>query len=282
MRVIINGDDFGLTRGVNEGIARAHAEGVLTSASLMAVGRAFDHAVQTAAGLPDLDVGVHLVLTDEAPLTDAAFAVGWPRGVFKDKGKLFGALMDQRGDLGVIADEWRAQIRRVVEAGISPSHLDSHQFVHLFPGMFSICQDLAAEFSIPHVRRRVMDPLSPAAGPRRLLQYAALKTCTCVMARAKRVAAEQEIPCVGFLRAGGKMTVHDLAEALEKHKECRAVEVMIHPGLADEETRALYGEWDYAWENDLSLATDPATRRALADAGAQLCRFSDVQGAFGY
>src|ERR1700685_4677998 len=60
--VILNADDFGLTRGVNEGIIRGHREGILTSATLMATGPAFDDAVERALANPDLGVGCHLVL----------------------------------------------------------------------------------------------------------------------------------------------------------------------------------------------------------------------------
>jgi predicted glycoside hydrolase/deacetylase ChbG (UPF0249 family) len=61
-QVILNADDFGLTRGVNEGIIRAHHEGILTSATLMANGAAFEDAVEQARVTPSLGVGCHLVL----------------------------------------------------------------------------------------------------------------------------------------------------------------------------------------------------------------------------
>jgi len=51
-QLILNADDFGLTRGVNEGIIRAHREGILTSATLMANAPAFDHAVELAMADP--------------------------------------------------------------------------------------------------------------------------------------------------------------------------------------------------------------------------------------
>src|SRR5580704_10291713 len=62
-QLILNADDFGLTRGVNEGIIRAHRDGILTSATLMATGSAFEDAVERARATPTLGVGCHLVLT---------------------------------------------------------------------------------------------------------------------------------------------------------------------------------------------------------------------------
>ena len=60
--LILNADDFGMTRGVNQGIIRAHREGILTSTTLMANGPAFDDAVEQIAANPKLGVGCHLVL----------------------------------------------------------------------------------------------------------------------------------------------------------------------------------------------------------------------------
>jgi hypothetical protein len=66
-RLVVNADDFGFTRGVNQGIVEAHRSGILTAATLMATGAAFDHAVELARQNPSLDVGCHLVLVGENP-----------------------------------------------------------------------------------------------------------------------------------------------------------------------------------------------------------------------
>src|SRR5579862_8076340 len=66
--LILNADDFGLTRGVNEGIVRAHNEGILSSTTLMANGLEFDDAVRLAKSNPRLGVGCHLVLIGGKPV----------------------------------------------------------------------------------------------------------------------------------------------------------------------------------------------------------------------
>ncbi|MEO8376403.1 MAG: ChbG/HpnK family deacetylase, partial [Candidatus Sumerlaeota bacterium] len=55
-RLIVNADDFGFTRDVNQGIIQAHREGILTATTLMATGAAFDDAVRLAKETPTLDV----------------------------------------------------------------------------------------------------------------------------------------------------------------------------------------------------------------------------------
>ncbi len=275
MFVIVNGDDFGLTRGINLGIARAFDRGVLTSASLVAQGRAFGHAVELARDRPGLDLGVHLVLTDEAPLlTDAPLVRGVPPGApLPGRNALFAALLAGRVDLRAVRAEWRAQVSRVLDAGLSPTHLDGHQFVHLFPGLFPICLALAQEFSIPHVRRAVADPFSRGTGLARLAQLAALRSFIRVLVPAD----PRAVPCVGFSRAGGRMAPRDLEALLSGLSGRPVVEIMLHPGLPDAETLALYSSWGYAWENDVELAASPETRRILAAAGRRLAGFSEVR-----
>ena len=68
-RLIINADDFGLTRGVNRAIAELHQAKALTSATLMATGAAFEDAVAIAHANPTLGVGCHIVLTDGTPVS---------------------------------------------------------------------------------------------------------------------------------------------------------------------------------------------------------------------
>ena len=59
---MVNADDFGFTRDVNQGIIEAHQRGILTATTLMATGDAFEDAVRLARENPTLDIGAHLVL----------------------------------------------------------------------------------------------------------------------------------------------------------------------------------------------------------------------------
>src|SRR5258705_6622490 len=70
--LIVNADDLGWTPGVNRGIAEAHRNGIVTSASLLANGSAFEDGVRSAQELPRLGVGVHLNLSDGKPVAAAA------------------------------------------------------------------------------------------------------------------------------------------------------------------------------------------------------------------
>jgi predicted glycoside hydrolase/deacetylase ChbG (UPF0249 family) len=71
-RLIVNADDFGLTRGVNRAIVACHQRGIVSSATLMATGACFDEAVALATQMPQLSVGCHVVLVDGEPLLPAS------------------------------------------------------------------------------------------------------------------------------------------------------------------------------------------------------------------
>ena len=66
-KLVVNADDFGFTRDVNQGIVEAHTNGILTATTLMSDGPAFDDAVRLAKENPTLDIGVHLVLVGQPP-----------------------------------------------------------------------------------------------------------------------------------------------------------------------------------------------------------------------
>lgn len=153
--LIINADDFGLSSAANRGVIRAWQQGILTSASLMAGGGAFEEAVALAGENPGLQVGLHLTLVQG-------------RAVLERQG--FPALVDANGGFGndpVLAGmryyflkplrsrlyrEIEAQIVKCLEAGISLSHLDGHLNIHMHPVVFDILCELMPAYGIESFR----------------------------------------------------------------------------------------------------------------------------------
>ncbi len=136
-RLIINADDFGLTHGVNRAIHELYTAGALTSATLMANGIAFDDAVAITRAGPALGVGCHIVLTDGAPVSDPASIptlLGADGKQFRRTLSSFvQALLLGRISEEEVAREAQAQIRKLQQAGIDPTHLDTHKHTHIFP-----------------------------------------------------------------------------------------------------------------------------------------------------
>src|SRR5256886_2323900 len=153
--LIVNADDLGWTEGVNRGIFDAFRGGIVTSATLLANGTAFAEAVKAAKSAPGLAVGVHLNLSDGAPVADPEsvtsllnddgnFAEG-PEGLLLKRAR-GGLILDE------VEEEWDAQIQKVRDAGIRPTHLDGHKHVHMLPGLFEIALRLAKRHGIEAIR----------------------------------------------------------------------------------------------------------------------------------
>jgi chitin disaccharide deacetylase len=274
MRVIFNGDDFGLTSGVNHGIISAFKHGLLRSASLMAVGEATQEAMGLALENPGLDVGLHLVLAEEAPLRPPATLstlVGHD-GLLPSRNRILRDIFFRKLDYGQVEAECCAQVEKVLEAGIHISHLDSHQYIHLFPGIFKVCLKIARRYHIPFMRGAMLEPLlagaltAPGVGPLRLAQWACLGTWTRLMAARGCFSQFPTVFSAGFLNAGGRMDCATLLTILDKlaaRQSCDRVEFILHPGSGDRHTRHKYRHWHYFWENDLKLLLDSDLHKGL-------------------
>ena len=170
-QLVVNADDFGFTPDVNQGIVEAHRRGILTAATLMANGDAFDDAVRLAGETPGLDIGCHLVLIGGRSLVTA-------RPLPTTVAQLAAALVRREIRL---YDELAAQVRRIVEAGIRPTHLDTHKHTHLAPMVLDAVARISQEFDVRWVRRPFDFPLHALSGriPRALrLTSAALGPST--------------------------------------------------------------------------------------------------------
>jgi predicted glycoside hydrolase/deacetylase ChbG (UPF0249 family) len=152
--LVVNADDFGLTEGVNEGILECHVDGILTATTLMANGPAYEHAVRLALANPELDIGCHLVLVGGASLVNTGRR--FPNSVPEMIAAIAARQLRPY-------EELRAQIRRILDDGLQPTHLDTHKHTHLFPPVLDAVARLSAEFGIRWVRRPFDFPMNTGA-----------------------------------------------------------------------------------------------------------------------
>jgi predicted glycoside hydrolase/deacetylase ChbG (UPF0249 family) len=275
-RLIVHGDDFGIAESVNVGIVDAHRRGILTSTSLMASGRAFEHAVALAKECPTLDVGVHLTLTEEqavcrdpsvAPLVDANHRM--PRDVWRFAGRL----ATGRVPLAAVRSELDAQIRRVLDHGIAVSHLDGHQHVHALPGVAGVVAELARAHGIRTVRypaERVRGyMLRNLRSARRVAEQVVLSLC-CALSPLKELRRTDDF--VGFY-FGGRLDEHNLATVLAGLPAGRTAELMCHPGGSDSRD---YAHWRYSWAAERDALLSPRIRDLVVARGVHLISYRDV------
>jgi len=277
LRLLVHADDFGLSEKINDGIRQAHVDGVLTSASVMANGAAFDHAIDICRQVPSLDIGIHLTLVEERPVLPArevpSLADG-DRKLHRHATVFTKRYLQGKIDPDDVRRELDAQLRKVLNTGIAVSHVDSHQHIHMLPVILGITEELAMHYGIPLVRfpREQIRPYMltrPASLPR-VAQLVWLRWL-CFHGRRSPLARTQAF--AGFF-FGGKLTKQHLLTVIEHLPESGTCEVMCHPGLADPDTR--YAHWGYRWSEELDALVDPDVADCLRRRAIRLVSYKDL------
>ena len=157
-KIIINADDLGMSVDVNAAIERAINEGCISSSTIMANATAFDDAVRIAKSYPQITFGLHLNIDEFRPLTDTSIFEKY--GMIDEKGSfkkeyLHNADVSYNDELlKAIYKEWKAQLSKVIDVGIIPSHLDSHEHTHGIFDLQPMLVRLMKEYGIKKVRRQ--------------------------------------------------------------------------------------------------------------------------------
>ena len=259
-KLVVNADDFGFTRDVNQGIIEAHREGILTATTIMSEGAAFDDAVKLARENPTLDIGVHLVLVGQPP---------YPMTV----AQLTRAVMLGRIP---IYEELSAQVKRVLDAGLQPSHLDTHKHTHLLPPVLNAVAKISEEFKIPWVRRPFDFPMEPRgiSWQKRSVNRA----FGAVRSRFERVLARHGCRSTdhfaGF-QITGKFDASDVSALIRSLPE-GSTEFMCHPGICTAELRAARTRLKESREKELRALTAPEVRDALRESGVELVNYHSL------
>jgi hopanoid biosynthesis associated protein HpnK len=154
-RLIINGDDFGASTEVNEAVILAHRRGILTSASMMVSGQAYEHAVILASENPSLAVGLHVTCADGHPVmrpSEIRHIVG-RNGTFPSDPAMAGLryffCRSARKDL---FNEIAAQFEKFSQSGLNCSHVDSHCHLHVHPVVLDAVVEISERYRIKRVR----------------------------------------------------------------------------------------------------------------------------------
>ena len=267
-RAIFTADDFGLSEGVNEAVELACREGVLSTASLMVAGPAAADAVRRAKALPQLRVGLHLVVIEGASI-DPAGAAGLVDHA--------GAFPSHQFGLGIryffgprarrqLAAEIRAQFAAFARTGLRLDHANAHKHMHMHPTVGGLLIRIGKEFGLPALRiprepAGAMHGSGAAIGPggRALNAWSALL-------RRRAVAAGLAVNDNVFgIAWSGHMTIERMLR-LVPNLPPGLNEVYLHPASRrDGQLTRLMP--DYEHQAELAALLDPALKQALLAAG---------------
>lgn len=248
--LIVNADDFGLSRGQNYGIIEACRRGIVTSTTALVNGEAVEHAAQLSRDVPALGVGMHFVLTLGMPLSPMP-------GLTRDGqlGKWIWELAEQDAlPLEEITRELDCQFNRFVDVfGKEPTHIDSHHHVHMIPAIFPLVAEFARRKG---VAMRVDRDVQALHG----LSFFSVPTTDGFSSAFYGEGIDEAL----FLKV-----LDDSAARGE-----RSVEVMAHPAFVDNTVR----KSAYCWPRlaELDVLTSASLKYAIAERGYRLGTFRDL------
>jgi predicted glycoside hydrolase/deacetylase ChbG (UPF0249 family) len=266
-RLVINADDFGFTPDVNRGIVEAHRRGILTAATIMANGEAFDDALRLARETPSLDIGAHLTLVSgRSLLTGRPLPAGVPQ--------LLAALA--RREIRPYG-ELRAQMTRLADAGLRPTHLDTHKHTHLAPPVLDAVMRLAAEFGVRWVRRPFDFPLRglPVPASQRMVSRA----LGLLRGRFDRALTRHGCRSTGHFagfQITGRFGAAELVKLIGELPE-GSTELMCHPGRCGEPLRQARTRLKESRERELEALLSGEAREALQRHGVDLVNYAGLE-----
>jgi chitin disaccharide deacetylase len=268
-RLVVNADDFGFTPDVNGGIVEAHRRGILTAATLMANGAAFDDAARLARQVPSLDAGCHLVLIGGRSLLHPN------RPLPHTIPRLLAAIASREIR---IYDELAAQVRRLFAAGIRPTHLDTHKHTHLAPPVLDAVARLSQEFGIVWVRRPFDLPLNMLRGVTPRAQQLTSGALGLLRGRFQRALEKRHCRTTDYFagfQMTGRLRTQELVELLGAIPT-GITELMCHPGRCGPALRNANTRLKESRERELEALTAPETRRAVEENGIELVGFGSL------
>src|SRR5262249_42383696 len=278
-RLIVNGDDFGLSPQVNAGILHAHRQGILTDTSLIVTAPAWEDAVALARATPSLGVGLHLTLLQgHAALAPHLLpAVTDPFGNFSRHPTWAGlCYFFSRRARAQVRAEGRAKVEKFLAPGLPLPPLDGHLNIHLPPAVLDPLLELAGEYGIGALRLTREDlAVSLALDARHGLRKRWESMIFTALARA----AEKKLRAGGVafpdalfgLHQSGGITERYVLGPLPRPREGGAG-VYCQPAFSPcRETQ--YWTPTYRREAELAALTSPAVRAAVSDLRIELVNY---------
>jgi predicted glycoside hydrolase/deacetylase ChbG (UPF0249 family) len=279
VRLIVNADDYGRTRGVSRGIRKAHRDGIVTSTTVMINQPGAEEDLQAALQLPHLGVGLHLVFTAGRPVLGPEAVSAWvdADGCFLDQHTVWAQA--ERLPTDQLRAELQAQVERFAAlAGRLPDHVDCHHFVHLYPPFFALYVDLAERVGL--ALRVPISPQTDLARAAKRLPYLegfpadvvrGMIVSNSALLRSRDLVYPDHFLASFFGKRG--VTLEHLLALLDGLPP-GVTELMCHPGYNDPDLAS--STYRAEREIELALLCQPAVRAHIAARGIQSIHFGQI------
>lgn len=248
--LIVNADDFGIDEEINRGIAECFRDGIVSSVSIVSNGPAFQDALNLVKKNTNIGIGVHLCLVGERsilPKEKIPSIVDDKGFLSKDYRHFLYKICSNKVNFLEVKEELDAQIKKVLDSGIIPTHLDSHQYTHLIPPVFNIVVKLAKKYNIKWIRYPKQNKY-PKFIP---VDACIKKICLTFLSSYQLRALRKDNICYANF-SYGVLTNGHLNECIlrvfleELHNGLN--DITCHPGYKPKNKR--YDVWEYHWEKE--------------------------------
>ncbi len=277
--LIVNADDFGLHSAVNHGIVEGYEKGCIRSTSFVAAGTAAEEAAKLSQRYPELGVGIHLTLVAEhsvLPPSQIPSLIGEDNRLLPDHTAFI-----RRYAMGGICmkelyAECEAQILLAKKMGVSLTHIDSHQHLHVLPGVIQTVLSLAKKYGFTKMRLPAEPVLFTGAYPTSVGRYMAkcgLTVCA-RLARSTILRAGIVTPNSFFgMLAGGHLYKPYFLSILQALPD-GVSEIMVHPGKDNRVLDEIY-HWTYHWEEELASVTSAEAMKLIEERQIRLISYGE-------
>jgi len=256
MKLIINADDYGRTKGINYGIIEAHKNGVLTSTTIMINLPHVEHGITLLKDAPNLGVGLHITLDAGKPISNSLEKLVNEEGNFKHRENLMNVSEEE------IEKEVRAQYDKALSLGIDITHFDSHHHIHLiYPNVTNVVKKLAKEYGIPIRWARTKETLEEL-----------VKSFKKDITDFGETPSSTEDLILDFY--DDKVNFEELVKMIEKVKEKESIEMMCHPAFLCSETyNSSYNEPRI---RELDILTSEKLKNLVKDLNIKLITYREL------
>lgn len=277
--LIINADDFGLCHAINAGIFKLLQKDILGSVSVISTADGFEESVEMLKASPSIDLGVHLSLTMTKPVLNKEEIPSLVNREGRFANTLYSFLLRYlfgRINKEHIVKEFCEQINKVRKSGFEITNLNSHQYIHMLPGVFKIMLRLAKRYNISFIRlpcvpldRRFI--FSKASLKRKCWQLLLNLLCVVYRPIVKRYGIRSCSYCFGFLESG-HLNDKAIADIVSSLKEGRH-ELICHPGEKSCEQDKSISQWRYKWHDELRVLISASIKDYARSKAVHLTKF---------
>ncbi len=249
LKLIINADDFGLTKGCNQGIIKALKEGLVTDTTVMINMEDGPVAIKLAKSNGLKSIGLHLNLTCGKPVLEAEQV----RSLINQEGLLYKrtSLTHPVMNLKEAESELWAQVEKFTKTGMTLNHIDSHHHIHTIEGLTNIVIDIAKQLKVPLRQTGVVIKEKIIA--------VGVKTTD-------NIALE-------FYNQG--VSIENLCKILDRYDK-GVLEIMTHPAMLDD-VLLRRSSYNKLRPKELEILTSEYLRKYISDRNIELISFEDLR-----